>query len=92
MKDKVENKIDFADYLKALHTVGANEFIIPTNLTKKRALYLLMLIEKVGKDLQWFMDVDEDDAEAYDNYQNGIQWVRNQILKRYSRAELSMQQ
>ncbi|MDN4012543.1 hypothetical protein QX233_08745 [Chryseobacterium gambrini] len=85
------SKIDFADYLKALQTVGAEEFIIPTNLTKKRALYLLTIMEKVGKELEWFMDVNENDSESYDTYQSGIQWVKNQIFKRYSRAELSLQ-
>lgn len=73
----------FADGIRMLNEKGA--LVIPVNLTKRRAIILLDLIHKGLED--WNCTHEEGHFNEHD-VQAAVQWVRNQVFKRWSQTEL----
>lgn len=76
----------FSDYIKSLFEKNSQLQIIPAKMNKKRACYALAVLSKMQSELDILMD--GPDEEAYTEYQESIRWMKNQILKRYSIAEM----
>jgi methanogenic corrinoid protein MtbC1 len=74
----------FADGIRALNTRGA--LVIPTRLTKARARVLLDFVDEFKH--HWYATHDKDNTEGEDDMQQAMQWVMNQISKRWSQNEL----
>lgn len=75
-------KDSFADGIKAFNTRGA--FVIPTRLTKNRGRILWESVNEFRRN--WYMD--HPDSVGEDEMQFAMQWLVNQINKRWSQAEL----
>lgn len=74
-----------SDYVKGLFEKNSKVFIVPVKMNKKKANYALLLLDKMAQELDILLDSPDD--EVYGEYMDCINWFRNQILKRYSKAE-----
>lgn len=74
----------FADGIRKLNTKGA--LVIPTRLTKARARILLDYIPVFKH--KWYCEHNEKGHPGEDDMQNAMQWLANQINKRWSQNEL----
>ena len=74
-----------SEYLKSLFEKNSPLQIIPVRMNKRLAGRALHVLEKMGNHLDIIMDGPDD--EAYNEYQEAIRWMKNQILKRYSISE-----
>ncbi len=76
----------FADGIRSINTKGA--LVRPARLTKARAILLLDFIEEFKRN--WYCHHDESETlpEQEDDMQLAMQWIFNQINKRWSQNEL----
>jgi hypothetical protein len=75
----------FADGVRMLNTRGA--LVLPgVRLTKKRAVIILSAISEFEHN--WNVVNDHRDEEAYNEMRMAMQWIVNQINKRWSQNEL----
>lgn len=82
----VSGSFGLSDYIKSLFEKNSQLQIIPAKMNKKRACYALAVLSKMQSELDILMD--GPDEEAYTEYQESIRWMKNQILKRYSIAQM----
>lgn len=85
-KKKVEEdiKVPFSEGIRMLNMKGA--LVQPARLTKGRAI---MLLEFVGQFKEnFYMEHDNPSKKMEDDMQFAMQWVVNQVNKRWSQNEL----
>lgn len=73
----------FADGIRMINEKGA--LVVPTRLTKKRAVILLDMVGRFRE--EWNM-THKEGHHAEDDMQHAVQWLCNQIFKRWSQNEL----
>lgn len=73
----------FADGIRKINTNGA--FVIPVRLTKKRARLLIDFIEEFKRD---WNNKHEEGHHSENDMQSAMQWILNQVSKRWSQNEL----
>lgn len=74
----------FADGIRMLNTKGA--LVKPVRLTKARGRMLLQYIDEFKH--RWYCDHPTADKEMEDEMQFTMQWILNQVNKRWSQNEL----
>lgn len=76
--------LSLAEGLQLFFTRGA--LVQPVKMTKRRAVIMLNMLKHFEENFE--MDFRVEDDEMYHDYQMAIQWVFNEINKRYSQADL----
>ena len=84
---KEEDKLTFADALKAFYTPGIPQFAPKVRLTKSRARMLMMMVREFAELTSYYED--KYGKEYADEMCATIQWITNQVSKRWSGAELA---